>query len=317
VEFGVPESAARFAGVLLPLVELAVAAALVVQPTARWGAVGALVLLGGFVAGIANALARGQEPDCHCFGRIHSAPAGRSQIARNSGLGAVSIFAIAAGPGPTINGWVEARTAAELVAVLLGVAVLSLLATCFYLWRDRRRFRAAIAGAGSGATEPGLPFGTLAPNFSTKGLDGETFTLEELRSRGRPVALVFGSPGCGPCSAIAPDLPRWQETLAGTLTIGIVGVGTYLRYERAAAELGVSVKEVYDRDSHLAREVDELHELLATYRVHATPGAVIVTPEGTVASATVDGRPAIEALIHLVASRRGAIGLATSQAVAA
>jgi uncharacterized membrane protein YphA (DoxX/SURF4 family)/thiol-disulfide isomerase/thioredoxin len=315
-EFGVTESVARYAGTLLPFAELAVAAALLVQPTARWGAAGALVLLAAFVAGIAHALSRGQAPDCHCFGRLHSAPAGRAQIARNTILGAVSIFVIAAGPGPTIDGWIAARTAAELAAVLLGAAALSLLAACLYLWRDRRPFRVAMAGISQTGARPGLPVGSLAPDFSTRGIDGEIFTLEELRSKGQPVALVFGSPGCGPCSAIAPDLPRWQETLAGTLTVGIVGVGTYLRYESAADELDVSVKEVYEHDLALAQEVDELNELLVAYRVHATPGAVIVTPEGTIASATVDGRPAIEALIHLTVSRRGAVGLAASQAVA-
>jgi hypothetical protein len=157
--------------------------------------------------------------------------------------------------------------------------------------------------------------GTLAPNFSARGIAGEIFSLDELRVRGRPVALIFGAPGCGPCSVIAPDLPRWQATLSASLTIGLIGIGTYLRYEEAAARTGASLQEVYERDSELARENDELSAVFAAYRLHATPSAVIVTPEGTIASATVDGRPAIEALIHLVASHQGAIGLATSQAV--
>ena len=50
-DFGVPERAAPIAALLLPLAELATAVALVLHPSARWGAVGALVLLLAFIAG--------------------------------------------------------------------------------------------------------------------------------------------------------------------------------------------------------------------------------------------------------------------------
>jgi hypothetical protein len=66
---------------------------------------------------------------------------------------------------------------------------------------------------------------------------------------------------------------------------------------------------VYERDPVLAEEADELNGVLAAYRLTATPSAVLVTPEGTIASATVDGRLAIEALIRLAVTRRGAPGL--------
>ena len=75
VGFGVPETPAAALAVALPLAEIAVAVALVLRPSARWGAVAALVLLLSFVAGISRALRQGTAPDCHCFGQIHSAPA--------------------------------------------------------------------------------------------------------------------------------------------------------------------------------------------------------------------------------------------------
>src|SRR5436190_15919143 len=59
-------------GILLPLAELATAVALLFQPTARWGALSAVILLSLFIAGIARAMARGEAPDCHCFGQISS-----------------------------------------------------------------------------------------------------------------------------------------------------------------------------------------------------------------------------------------------------
>jgi hypothetical protein len=64
----VPRLLAAPLGVLVPLAELAVAVALLPAATARWAAVGALVLLTVFTMGVVNALLRGREPDCHCFG---------------------------------------------------------------------------------------------------------------------------------------------------------------------------------------------------------------------------------------------------------
>src|SRR5215469_8875335 len=75
-DFGVPRSLVPAISVALPLAELAVAVALIPRPTAWWGALGAFVLLAVFIAGIANQLAHGHAPACHCFGQLHSAPAG-------------------------------------------------------------------------------------------------------------------------------------------------------------------------------------------------------------------------------------------------
>src|SRR5207244_9646561 len=62
-DFGVPTALASPFGVLLPLAELAVAVALLPAASAWWGAIGALILLLLFVAGISYNLARGRTPD--------------------------------------------------------------------------------------------------------------------------------------------------------------------------------------------------------------------------------------------------------------
>ncbi len=74
IGFGVPERLAPPLAILLPLAELIVAVALLPLVFAWWGAIGALALLGLFVVGIAISMARGEAPDCHCFGQIHSEP---------------------------------------------------------------------------------------------------------------------------------------------------------------------------------------------------------------------------------------------------
>lgn len=78
--FGLPKYLAAPLGVALPLVELAVGIALIPAATAHWGALGALILLAVFVAGIANVMVRGREAECHCFGQLHSSRATPSAV---------------------------------------------------------------------------------------------------------------------------------------------------------------------------------------------------------------------------------------------
>ena len=96
-DFGVPAVLANPFGVLLPLAEIVVAVALILPVSAWWGALGALALLLLFVAGISYNLARGRTPDCHCFGQIHSSPAGWPTLIRNLLLTAIAGFVIVFG----------------------------------------------------------------------------------------------------------------------------------------------------------------------------------------------------------------------------
>lgn len=96
--FGLPPHLARPVGTVLPAAEIAVAALLAFNATARAGAVGALALLLAFSAGIAAAIQRGERPECHCAGQLHSEPAGPRALVRNlslAGLAAIAAFASA------------------------------------------------------------------------------------------------------------------------------------------------------------------------------------------------------------------------------
>jgi hypothetical protein len=120
--FGFPSVLAPPVAVILPLAEMATALALFAPDTAVAGAVGALVLLGWFIAAIAVNLARGQQVDCHCFGPRHSAPLGWPVLIRNVALGVLAALVIAVGPGPSL-GWLQLVTLAVAV-VLAGAYVL-------------------------------------------------------------------------------------------------------------------------------------------------------------------------------------------------
>ncbi|MCA1682722.1 MAG: peroxiredoxin family protein [Actinobacteria bacterium] len=291
MDFGVPARAAPILAMLLPLAELGSAAALLLRPSARWGALAALVLLVAFIAGIVRALSRGQTPDCHCFGQLHSAPAGRGTLARNALLALLAALVALRGPGPTIDGWVAARTAAELVAVGASVAAALLAAVALRLWLDNRRLRRDSARGHSHAVSP-LPVGAPAPGFSLLDLHGQKVTLESLLARGCPLALVFISPTCGPCQTLLPDLGRWQTVLANDLTVAVVSGGSSEENRPAAEEHGVSQVLLQQK-----------WEVMEAYGVEATPAAVIVSADGTVASAPAEGAFTIEPLVRLTLRR--------------
>jgi peroxiredoxin len=302
VGFGVPERLAAYLGTALPFAELAVAIALIPRPTAQWGAVGALVLLLAFITGIANAMRNGEAPSCNCFGVIHSAPAGKETLARNVVLAAIAAVAVGWGPGPAIDSWIDARSAADLVAVGAGIAAVLLLGAATSLWVENRRLRGELSAAEGRLRKipAGIRVGSLAPEFSLPDGEGGNMRLSSLLSRGRPVALVFTAAGCGPCDSMVPELRHLQRIASDRITVAMVGINTIERYDRARQEHGgdLLLTDALEEDPGLRAELDQLTKVFQTYQVPHSPSAVIVSPEGTIASTTVSGRLAIEALIR-------------------
>jgi len=255
--FGVSPRLTGPLGTLLPLAELATAALLVAG--LRVGSLAALGLLALFCVAIGVSVARGRAPDCHCFGQLHSAPASTRTLLRNGVL--LTLAALVAGGAV----WAVASALAILAAVTL-VGVLA---------RDRREPEAG----------EGLAVGTDAPEFELPALAGGTVSLADLLGRGQPVLLVFSDPGCGPCTAFAPELADWQRRLAGELTIAVV--------ERWNGTLHVGADEHGLLDVLLQRE----REVSDAYRAYGTPSAVLISQDGRVASLVAGGATAIEALL--------------------
>lgn len=287
--FGVTERLAKVFGVLLPLAELTIAAALIFEPTARLGGIGAAVLLLAFCVGIGNALRQGKQPDCHCFGQVHSEPASWKTLARNVGLALVAGFVIAEGKGPAIDDWVAARTPAELVAIALGAATLWLAVISLRLRRDKEILRARLEDAKSSLDKVpvGLPVGSPAPEFALSAVGGEGRSLEQLRTAGVSVLLLFVDPGCGPCTQLLPDLGRSQTALANRLSIAVIGKGKRENLQKLSEKHSVHVL------------VDEDAEVFRDYRLRDTPSAVLVNPDGTIASQPLNTGFQIEGMIRV------------------
>src|SRR2546430_3688445 len=104
--FGVPGRLGGIVAGVLPAAELAAGVLLVFSVTARIGAAVGAALLVSFCVAIARSLVRGEAPDCHCFGQLHSSPAGPWTLARNVGLVALSGLVIAGGAGLSATSWI-------------------------------------------------------------------------------------------------------------------------------------------------------------------------------------------------------------------
>jgi peroxiredoxin len=305
VDFGMPSALAAPLGLLFPLAELAVAATLLPASTAWWGALGALVLLSVFVAGISVNLARGRKPDCHCFGQMHSAPAGWKTLARNAVLAAVAGFVLWEGydgAGPSAVAWLGALKTTQLLGLLGAILVLALLAGQWWflvhLLRQNGRLlvrlealEESLATGGSVAPSEngtplhraeGLPVGSTAPDFSLSGFNSETLTLEALRAPDKPVMLIFTDPGCGPCNALLPEVGRWQQEHAQKLTLSLVSQGDPEENKTKAQEHGLT---------NVLLQED--WEVSGSYEVRGTPSAVLIGPDGKVASPVATGAEGI------------------------
>jgi thiol-disulfide isomerase/thioredoxin/uncharacterized membrane protein YphA (DoxX/SURF4 family) len=301
--FGVPDTLAAPLGTLLPFAELAVAIALLPSSSARYGAIGAFALLAMFAAAIGAAMARGEAPDCHCFGQLHSAPAGWRTLARNAVLGALAAFVAIAGwggTGPSVTAWIGRLHGAGLVAFAGGIAIAAIagltLTGLLALLRQNGRLLLRIDELearldAAGAPEPtrphrGLPLGQPAPSFTLSGLYGETVTLESLISSEHPVMLLFTDPNCGPCNALMPEISSWQNEYAGELTIAVMTRGSVDDNRSKIREHGIS--NVW---------LDDELDVYNAYQGSGTPGAVLIDGRGQIASPVVAGSDAISRLV--------------------
>ncbi len=284
VDFDVPDHLAGALVLLLPAAELATAVGLLFASTAKWAGVAALALLCAFVGGLTRALRRGDAPDCHCFGQVHSTPASWLTVARNVGLAIPAIYLAADGPGPSLGSWFRGHSAEDLWLIATSsVAVISA-ACAAVLWRQNKRLQ--IAGPETPAVA--LRVGGRAPAFTLPSVGGPLVSLQELLVDDRPCLLTFVAQGCGPCAALLPEIARWHDALGDRLALPIVSVG--------ATSLAEELVRQYDLVQVLA---DAEAKVSLAYGIEGTPSAVLVGSDGSVKSAPAAGEPAIEALVRL------------------
>ncbi len=311
--FGIPRNLVPVAGLGLPIVELLLGLGLLPVSTAWWAALSAMLLMLVFIGGIAWNLRQGRTPDCHCFGQLHSEPAGPRTILRNGLLALIALFIVMAGwgdPGVSLGGWIADRTGFEMVVlvggivmagaiVLLGWLVTQLMAQNGRILDrlDALETAAGIATApapAAGEKVAGLPIGARAPEFTLPDLSGEPTSLTALRAPGRTLLLFFTNPGCEPCQRILAQIPNWQERAGKQIDLVVISRGSVVANEEKARQHGLSRVLIQD-----GREVNK------SFGVESTPSAVVVRSDGTIGSAVAAGANAVTALVEETLPRSG------------
>jgi thiol-disulfide isomerase/thioredoxin len=304
--FGLGRRAAAVTGTLLPVAELAIAIALIPAESAAAAAAAAAVLLLAFSVSIALNMAAGRQPECHCFGQLHSAPAGPGTLARNLGLAALAAFAAIAGradAGPSLLGWVGGLDTgtAVLLGLLLAVAAAAALALLALLRQQGRlllrldAIEAALDRAGvklPEALDPaeqalfvtGLPEGSPAPAFELPTPGGLSRSLTDLLQPGVPLALLFVDPSCGPCRALLAEVSGRDG--GSEVAVAVISSGD--------EEANAALAEEYEVPDLLVQDKDEVSR---AYEITATPSAVLVSSDGEIAGMVAQGPAAIAQLL--------------------
>jgi thiol-disulfide isomerase/thioredoxin/uncharacterized membrane protein YphA (DoxX/SURF4 family) len=272
-DFGVPARLAGPGAWLLPAAELTVAGLLLFDATAVAGALAGLALLAIFGVAISLSLARGERPDCNCFGQLHSEPVGASTLGRNAGLAVPAVIVLVAGHRGAAAGALDGMgawdTATALAASALALVVLGLVVQAWVnlqLFRQHGRVLLRLdeltevgPGPRGAPAPPGLPVGAPAPQADLPSPNG------------RPRVLAFVDPDCGTCRQLAPELAERQRASEGApLTVVIT------RAESSAAR-AMAAKYEFDR---VLLDLDG--DLADGFDVPATPAAVAVGPSGLV-----------------------------------
>jgi cytochrome oxidase Cu insertion factor (SCO1/SenC/PrrC family) len=162
------------------------------------------------------------------------------------------------------------------VAVVIGVLI--------YLQQRQKRLAKETPAA-----PVGLPLGSEAPPFELVAYAGGTTSLTELLAYGKPLLLIFTNPTCGPCVVLFEEVKVWQHAHSEQLTIALLSFGTIKENFVNVARNGLGQVLLQQK-----REVAE------QYGANLTPTAVVVDPNGRIASPLAAGADEIRALLTTV-----------------
>jgi methylamine dehydrogenase accessory protein MauD len=151
--------------------------------------------------------------------------------------------------------------------IILWVLVLGLGLLVLLLYRQ---LGIMYLGSAEGVSRDGLAKGTTAPDFSLTDQYGNVQRLSSYR--GRPVLLVFGSPGCTPCRTLLPQLEEWAEDHRD---MGIIWLNAAPRDEtlKYASDMGATVPVV----AHVPDD-----KVADRYKVRVTPFSFMIDENGIV-----------------------------------
>lgn len=305
MDFGIPQGLAMPGAIALSIAEIVIAGLFLSVKTSWYAAIGASFLLLLFVIQMSYQLARGNAPDCHCFGQIHSEPVSTTSVVRNIIFVVPAIFLVLRGENNQGYSLLDPRV--DLIQLVFGTVVVALLLAAIFAVRKisqqqteiMRRIELMELVARDGtqveredvvSPHDGLPIGAVVADFELPGLDGKVVSLSDLRSSGKPVLFLYVSPSCSPCKALVPEFETWQRELGDKLQIVFLSSGS--REENIEKFGGESQKTI------LMQKHREVADLL---KAQWTPTAVLMNANGRIASHAAAGDSAIRELVESIA----------------
>jgi peroxiredoxin/uncharacterized membrane protein YphA (DoxX/SURF4 family) len=306
-DFGVPEDLAKPFSVLLPVAEIFIAILLLFVQTSWLGAISGFLLLLVFIGGMLIQMAKGNAPDCHCFGQIHSEPVSAKSLIRNAVFATLAFVLIVSGQdnqGLSLFDSSNDSSEGNFMTLILSLATVGLLAAAVYFLKliseqqtqIMRRIEILELTSHEGKEierenlsnpHDGLPIGASAPDFELPDVNGRNVQFEHLLAEGKPILFFFVSPNCNPCAALLPEIEAWQKELEGKINFVFISSG--------------KTKENSDKfaDANLKQVLLQKDREVATlFGALWTPTALLINADGTIASRVAAGDAAIRELVE-------------------
>ena len=298
--FGTPAALRRPLAFALPLVELAVAAALLPAASAPFAGVAALLLLLVFSFSVARVLVRGEQVDCNCFGSLGPSRISRWTLIRNLALMVPAAVVAGAGwsdAGPSAVAWVGDLDGTAAVGILGGAAFAVAVISLAFSWQlmrqngrllkrldalesDGRRDRDVLAGLGDSM-----------PGFELPDLSGRPISLTELLAEGRGLLLVFTDPDCHACDPLLPEIGRRQRDSGLDPHPVVISRGDADANRAKVGEHGIELVLL-----------QEGFDLPKSVGVAGMPGAIAVDNQGRIISPPALGTEPVRELLESTAS---------------
>jgi thiol-disulfide isomerase/thioredoxin len=299
-DFGTPDEFAKTFAIALPFAEIVFAFCFLFVTTSWIGAIGALILLLTFCGGMLWQMAKGNAPDCHCFGQMHSEPISSKTLVRNIIFAVLALFLIAQGrDGQGYSFSDGTSNSMQLILILLvlmlaGVAVFFLkkvldgqaeILRRIDLLEVVSREGAPLERSDAGSPHDGLPIGAPFPNFNLTDMSNRAVSLSGILENGKPALFFFVSSTCEPCKALLPEMERWEAELGDRVNFVLFSSGT--------VEANADKFAVFSPDVILQKDREVAELVYARW----TPTAIFVRADGTVGSHPAAGDVAIRKLI--------------------
>jgi methylamine dehydrogenase accessory protein MauD len=144
--------------------------------------------------------------------------------------------------------------------------------------------------------------GAQAPDFSLTDQYGNLQRPADYR--GRPLLLLFGSPTCGPCKVLLPELHSWaaEHAEVGVVWLNLASPEENMRY---ASEMGATLP----MSAHTPKD-----GVVERFKVRVTPFLFFLDEQGIVrAKGLANTRDALD-LYYKQLTSSGAEGLTAQQA---